>query len=154
MTRIVRLIRLMMVMRLYRIANTQDQNDDARDQISELMKESEMDEDLAQQISKSMKRRKVMKKQMTMDMLVNDGKESTVGKKMIDQTTRKVIICFFLIILTFPLFKTETYIKEPDSLVYGMELLFRSKSASNKQRIFDDIVNLQKDMEWTPLVYL
>ena len=93
-----------------------------------------------------------MKKQMAMDML-NDNKESNVGKMLIDQTTRKMVISVFIIILTFPLFITKTYIREPDSMAYGMELLFHSKNPENSKKIFDEMVDMQRDLN-TPLLYM
>ena len=57
-----------------------------------------------------------------MDKIQNDYNQTNVGKKLTDKNTQKVIICVFLMIFIAPVFRVETYINEPDSLRYGMDL--------------------------------
>lgn len=51
------------------------------------------------------------------------NRESNVGKQLTDYTTRKVIIIVLFMLFTNPLFMVHTYITEPESLTYSIELL-------------------------------
>ena len=72
-------------------------------------------------------------------------KESHVGKQLIDKTSRKVVVCTLLIIFMFPVFDTNTYISEPASTSYGIELIHKLAENSDKgteklKERFDQIV--------------
>ena len=76
-------------------------------------------------------------------------KESHVGKQLIDKTSRKVVVCTLLIIFMFPVFDTNTYISEPSSMSYGVELMHKLAANTGedgrgklKER-FDQIVELE-----------
>ena len=49
--------------------------------------------------------------------------ESKVGKKLSEITTRKVIILVLAMLFSSVLFKTNTYLDEPDSFEYGLNLI-------------------------------
>jgi len=49
--------------------------------------------------------------------------ESRVGKKLSDITTRKVIVLVLIMLFSSVIFKTNTYLEEPDSYDYGLSLV-------------------------------
>jgi hypothetical protein len=49
--------------------------------------------------------------------------ESKVGKKLSDLTTRRVIILVLAMIFSVPLFSTSTYMEEPTSFQYGLNMV-------------------------------
>jgi hypothetical protein len=49
--------------------------------------------------------------------------ESRVGKKLSDITTRKVIILVLIMLFSSVVFKSNTYMEEPDSFDYGLCLV-------------------------------
>ena len=54
---------------------------------------------------------------------MNDDNESKVGKKLSDFTTRKVVILVLVMLFTSPIFSVSTYLEEPDSYNYGLEMI-------------------------------
>ena len=50
-------------------------------------------------------------------------KESNVGKKLTDFTLRKVIFIVLLMLFTNPLFTIQSYITDPDSLNFGLDII-------------------------------
>lgn len=76
-----------------------------------------------------------------------------MGKKLTDYTTRKVIIIILVMLFTNPIFMVETYVKEPNSQEYALQLLsvLDTKGTHQHERIFNLIVDLQKDID-TPMV--
>tara|TARA_B110001450_G_scaffold250543_1_gene269377 strand:- start:855 stop:1079 length:225 start_codon:yes stop_codon:yes gene_type:complete len=54
---------------------------------------------------------------------MNDDNESKVGKKLSDFTTRKVVILVLVMLFTSPIFSVRTYLEEPDSYNYGLEMI-------------------------------
>lgn len=52
-----------------------------------------------------------------------EDRESKVGKKLSDFTTRKVVILVLVMLFTSPFFTVTTYLEEPNSYNYGLELL-------------------------------
>lgn len=55
--------------------------------------------------------------------MINEDKESNVGKKLSEITTRKVVILVLVMLFTSPVFTVTTYLEEPDSYNYGLDLL-------------------------------
>ena len=56
---------------------------------------------------------------------MTEDKESKVGKKLSDFTTRKVVILVLVMLFTSPFFTVTTYLEEPNSYNYGLELVKR-----------------------------
>ena len=54
---------------------------------------------------------------------MNDDNESKVGKKLSDFTTRKVVILVLVMLFTSPIFSVSTYLEEPNSYNYGLEMI-------------------------------
>lgn len=50
-------------------------------------------------------------------------KESKVGKKLSDLTTRRVIILVLAMLLSVPIFSTSTYLDDNDSYEIALDLL-------------------------------
>lgn len=81
------------------------------------------------------------------DIVVNnDKKESYVGKKLNDSTSKKVIILVLILIFSFPIFSPSTYIAEPDSFKTGLDILMILRNSNmtieEKRTLFDQVVNL------------
>ena len=81
------------------------------------------------------------------DIVVNnDKKESYVGKKLNDSTSKKVIILVLILIFSFPIFSPSTYIAEPNSFNIGLDILMilRNSNMTNEEKrtLFDQVVNL------------
>ena len=82
---------------------------------------------------------------MTMNMIAQSTiQESQVGKKLTDFSSRKVIMIILFMLFTNPFFQTQTYISEPDSFDYGLNLLVKlnPKDYKSKKRIVDQIVTM------------
>lgn len=158
-TRIVRVIRLIRIFRLYRVANQDVETQATKKLIEDIVKESNVSEDLAKQIQRSIKQNKVVEKQMnTLDLVINDDKkESYVGKTLNDSTTRKIIILSLALIFSFPIFAERSYITEPDSFNCGVDLLLRLRDSQmamdQKKALFDKIIEMQTELA-SPLIYL
>jgi len=59
-----------------------------------------------------------------MDIIMEEKrKESNVGKKLTDFTLRKVIFIVLLMLFTNPLFTIQSYITDPDSLNFGLDII-------------------------------
>jgi Na+/pantothenate symporter len=54
---------------------------------------------------------------------MNDDNESKVGKKLSDFTTRKVVILVLVMLFTSPIFSVSTYLEEPNTYNYGLEMM-------------------------------
>ena len=52
-----------------------------------------------------------------------DKKESKVGKRLSEATTRRVIILVLAMLFSVPLFTVTTYVEEPNSYNYGLSLI-------------------------------
>ena len=92
------------------------------------------------------------------DLVVNDNKkESYVGKKLNDSTTKKVIILVLVLIFSFPILTVNSYIRLPLSYDTGLDLLLLLKSTGssfeNKKYLFTQIVQMESEL-YTPLIYL
>lgn len=84
------------------------------------------------------------------------SKESHVGKQLIDKTSRKVVLCTLLIIFMFPVLDTNTYVDEPSSTSYGIELMHKlaekELTSQKLQERFDQVVELEQALEM-PLIF-
>ena len=56
-------------------------------------------------------------------MLLNDQMESKVGKKLSEITTRRVIVLVLAMLFSQPIFSVSTYMTEPNSYDYGLNLI-------------------------------
>ena len=76
---------------------------------------------------------------------------------MNDSTTKKVIILVLALSFSFPLFTFTSFIKEPDSFNCGLELLLKLRdskmSIEDKHILFNEVVKLQSEINFTPLIY-
>jgi hypothetical protein len=54
---------------------------------------------------------------------MNDDNESKVGKKLSEFTTRKVVILVLVMLFTSPIFSVATYLEEPNSYNYGLDMI-------------------------------
>jgi len=87
-------------------------------------------------VNKSFKKKQIQKQSVSMDMITEQrSKESNVGKKLSDYTTRKVIIIVLFMLFTNPIFMVSSYQVEPESLSYPIQLVCdMDKKAVDKQR--------------------
>lgn len=102
--RIVRLVRLIRIVKLYKHAHKaleKEQHDEEHEDISA--------EELAQ-IQKSAGGHDI-------------PKESHVGQKLSDLTTRRVIVIVLIMMFSVPLLSLDTYREEPNSFEYGLQLI-------------------------------
>lgn len=56
-------------------------------------------------------------------MLLSDQMESKVGKKLSEITTRRVIVLVLIMLFSQPIFSVSTYMQEPNSYDYGLNLI-------------------------------
>ena len=54
---------------------------------------------------------------------MQDKKESRVGKRLSEATTRRVIILVLAMLFSVPLFTVSTYVTEPNSYDFGLSLI-------------------------------
>lgn len=92
------------------------------------------------------------------DLVVSDDKkESYVGKKLNDSTTKKIIILVLFLIFSFPIFSFKTYIDEPEGFNSGLELLSRLKDTNSnpnrRENFFKKVVEYQQKDLYKPLIY-
>ena len=93
-----------------------------------------------------------------MDIILEEQrKESNVGKMLTDYTLRKVILIVLLMLFTNPLFMVQTYVSEPNSFNYGLDLLAKAQATSKtalSTKFFDDYIEMYQRIEETPLIFL
>ena len=86
-----------------------------------------------------------------MDIILEEQrKESNVGKMLTDFTLRKVIFIVLLMLFTNPLFMVQTYLSEPSSFVYGLDLLMKTQAtvdANLRPKFFDEYLEMYKTIE-------
>lgn len=89
-----------------------------------------------------------------MTQVLNEDNESKVGKKLSEFTTRKVVILVLVMLFTSPVFSVSTYLEEPDSYNYGLDLLHKigPRTVAGGE-LFDNIVDMQTKIA-TPLIDL
>lgn len=81
--------------------------------------------------------------------------ESKVGKKLSDITTRKVIILVLAMLFSSVVFKSNTYMDDPDSFEYGLSLVKTlGASTPGGKEAYDSMILIQSLLPETPLVYL
>lgn len=73
----------------------------------------------------------------------SEDKESKVGKKLSDFTTRKVIILVLAMLFSQPLTSVGTYIDDPSSFEYGLSLI----QALAKQNLNEAAEQSFKDLQ-------
>ena len=102
MTRVIRLIRLIRIVKLYKSAN-QALQDDGKKKVSEITQQMEevVGEKELNQVAADDQEAKEM------ELLMSDQKESVVGKKLSDFTTRKVIMLVLSMLFMTPIFSVE-----------------------------------------------
>ena len=55
---------------------------------------------------------------------MSDQMESKVGKQLSEITTRRVIILVLAMLFSQPIFSVSTYMQEPNSYDYGLNLIY------------------------------
>ena len=102
-------------------------------------------------MNRSFKRKQIQKQTVSMDMISEQrSKESNVGRRLTDYTTRKVICIVLFMLFTNDAFMVSSYITEPQSLSYPIELICdldkrnadkgRHIDTNLHKKIFDDTV--------------
>lgn len=87
-------------------------------------------------------------------MLLSDQMESKVGKKLSEITTRRVIILVLIMLFSQPVFSVSTYMQEPNSYDYGLNLIQTlGPNTKGGQAAFDSMVEIQQEIN-TPLRYV
>lgn len=111
MTRVIRLIRLIRIVKLYKSANQAMVNQEkSKNQIKDLQMLGDKNNQVNTDIN-------------IQELLMKDQKESVVGKKLLDYTTRRVVILVLAMLFSVPIFSVSTYLSEPDSFGYGLGLV-------------------------------
>ena len=88
------------------------------------------------------------------ELLLKDQKESVVGKKLLDYTTRRVIVLVLAMLFSVPLFSVGSYLDDPNSYSYGLTLIKQLKPwTTGGQYAFNDTIELQRELN-TPLIKL
>lgn len=85
------------------------------------------------------------KQQNKEDTNTDDSKkESRVGKRLSEATTRRVIILVLAMLFSVPLFTVTTYVIEPNSYSYGLDLVksLGPTTLAGKQA-FEDTILIQ-----------
>tara|TARA_B110000285_G_C15097134_1_gene602727 strand:- start:1743 stop:1967 length:225 start_codon:yes stop_codon:yes gene_type:complete len=74
---------------------------------------------------------------------LDEQQESKVGKKLSDFTTRKVVILVLVMLFTSPIFTTATYLEEPNTYNFGLDLLHElgPRTEAGKE-IFNHIITM------------
>lgn len=87
-------------------------------------------------------------------MLLSDQMESKVGKKLSEITTRRVIVLVLIMLFSQPIFSVSTYMQEPNSYDYGLNLIQTlGPSTMGGKAAFDSMVEIQQEIN-TPLKYV
>ena len=77
--------------------------------------------------------------------------ESKVGKKLSEITTRRVIILVLIMLFSQPIFSVSTYMQEPNSYDYGLNLIQTlGPSTKGGKAAFVSMVEIQQKIN-TPL---
>ena len=146
MTRVIRLIRLIRVVKLYKSAT--------QAQVKEEQKLKSSNEDPVYERVDALQSQAQSK---DINSAIKDGeKESKVGKKLSDFTTRKVIILVLAMLFSQPLTSVGTYIDDPSSYEYGLSLiqaLAKQNLNSAANQAFLDLQDIQGSIE-TPVILI
>ena len=74
---------------------------------------------------------------------MDEQQESKVGKKLSDFTTRKVVILVLVMLFTSPIFTVATYLEEPNTYNYGLDLLHEiGPNTEVGKEIFNHIITM------------
>lgn len=156
LTRIVRLIRLIRIVKLYKSASQQLERQETKRILSEIVKGTD-DDGLEEKLKSTMKKNHLHKHSMMMEMINEQrNNESNVGKKLTDYTTKKVIIIILAMLFTNPIFMVETYVKDPVSHEFYLDLLYKlntNETANKDKNVLLKSIDTQKTID-TPLVAL
>lgn len=149
MTRVIRLIRLIRVVKLYKSAT--------QAQVKEEQKLKTGNEDPV--YSRVDALQSEANKQVDINAAMNEQKESKVGKKLSDYTTRKVIILVLAMLFSQPLTSVGTYFEDPSSFEYGLNLIQALAYKKGKDyseaatQAFLDLQDIQGSIE-TPVIFI
>jgi hypothetical protein len=123
MARVIRLIRLVRIVKLYKSANQAMVNQEGQ-QYQQKM--SELEELKAMKANSGAGKGLKPNADGEIDfkaMLLSDQMESKVGKKLSEITTRRVIVLVLIMLFSQPVFSVSTYMQEPNSYDYGLNLI-------------------------------
>ena len=113
---------------------------------------------LADKLTKQVIENQKKKSILNMDIIMEEKrKESNVGKKLTDFTLRKVILIVLVMLFTNPLFMIQSYITDPSSLNFGLDILKKTKLTEDddlRQQFFSQYVQMYKEIENTPLLFI
>jgi len=115
MTRVIRLIRLIRVVKLYKSANQAIAREEKKNEKNIVINPHELvhhsntqNEDIDYR-----------------ELLAQDQvKESKVGKKLSDKTTKRVIVMVLVMLFSVPIFTVTEYVDTPTSFMYGLSLMY------------------------------
>ena len=97
------------------------------------------------------------KKNLAQKVQEKEVPESRVGKKMSENTTKRVIILVLLLLLVIPLFSSEYYFDPDESFIFGLKILSEISNNFNNstltQTSYDNYVS-QHINAYYPLIYL
>lgn len=111
--RIVRLIRLIRIVKLYKQA---DQAFRIRQQVTS--------EDIGQNDNQELEGYEGIPDKIDLkELLTKDYKESQVGKKLSELTTRRTVIMVLSMLFITPILSTDNYVDEPINVTYGLALI-------------------------------
>jgi hypothetical protein len=85
-------------------------------------------------------------------LAINLPKESKVGKKLSDLTTKRVIVLVLAILFSVPLFSTSTYIPDEPSYEFGLKLLTQYEVGTAGFNAVFDIFIMEQIKISTPIV--
>ena len=149
MTRVIRLIRLIRIVKLYKSANQALVNEEEK-------KHNKNNLDPMEQLNLTNGDKMAAQAQdiNIQELLMKDQKESVVGKKLLDQTTRRVILLVLAMLFSVPVFSVSSYLPEPTSFKYGLSLIKELGPETAGGRLaFEDTIALQTQLD-TPLIKL
>lgn len=147
LTRIIRIIKLIRVVKLYKRANQAFQD------------ENEKEKRLA---NSQGNRRGILSddeepEKITLKDLLHreQQKESKVGKRLSDITTRRTVILVLAMLFSTPILSVGSYLDQPESLSHGLNLVrtLGGPSTVSGKSAFYDTIKIQKDLK-SPIVYM
>eukprot|EP01022_Parablepharisma_sp_SALTPOND_P023258 TRINITY_DN4865_c0_g1_i1.p1 TRINITY_DN4865_c0_g1~~TRINITY_DN4865_c0_g1_i1.p1 ORF type:complete len:1061 (-),score=72.97 TRINITY_DN4865_c0_g1_i1:835-4017(-) len=141
--RVIRLIRMLRIVKLYKHSNTV------------LAKKAKVDNNEEDEFIEEMMQQRAAEIEIegTNEVL---PEESKIGKMLSDVTTKRVIIMVLIIMLSMPLFATQTYEAVTKSFGIGLDLIAKYDSEPNGtsfHKSFNTYVQYHKTLR-TPLIYI
>jgi hypothetical protein len=85
---------------------------------------------------------------------VDVPKESKVGKKLSDLTTRRTIILVLAMLFSVPIFSRTTYITNPDPYTFGLKVLSLSPVKSDEFNVAYEAFWQEMRQMRTPIISL